>query len=145
MLRQRTENKLLRAEAEVAALKQASEGKAKTLQKENRRLKGKLAQLMTQCETLSSEITKYQTSSSVSLPVPSSSKSLSDGSISFSSRPMRGDNPSLVTSLGQSEAAGSRKRKTPSPLPPPSFWKKEEDVSALGLTPKVGTRELVKF
>ena len=41
-----TENKLLRAEAEVAALKQASEGKAETLQKENRRLRGKLAQLM---------------------------------------------------------------------------------------------------
>ena len=41
-----TENKLLRPEAEVAALKQASEGKAETLQKENRRLRGKLAQLM---------------------------------------------------------------------------------------------------
>merc|ERR1719480_469578 len=45
-----TENKQLRAE--VAALKQASEGKAEALQKENRRLKGKLAQLMKQCETL---------------------------------------------------------------------------------------------
>ena len=66
------------------------------------------------------------------------------GSIS-SSRPMRGENPGQVTSLGQSEAAGSRKRKTPSPQPPPSFWKKEEDISALGLTPKVGPREREKF
>ena len=132
-LRVETENKQLRAE--VAALKQASEAKAEALQK------GKLAQLMKQCDTLTSEITKDQTSSlrpsSVSLPVPASSKSSSDGSIS-SSRPMRGDNPGHVTSLGQSEAAGSRKRKTPSSQPPPSFWKKEQDISALGITPKVG-------
>ena len=40
----------------MAALKQASEAQAEALQKENRRLKGKLAQLMKQCDTLSSEI-----------------------------------------------------------------------------------------
>jgi len=138
------ENKQLRAE--VAALKQASEAKTEALQKENRRLKGKLVQLMKQCETLTSEITKDPSlssskPSSVSLPVPattkasSSSKSSSEVS-SSSSRPMRGEN---VTSLGQSEAAGSRKRKTPSPQPPPSFRKKkeEEDITALGLTPKM--------
>ena len=58
---------------------------------------------------------------------------------------MIGEIAGHVTSLGQSEAAGFRKRKTPSPQPPPSFWKKEEDISALGITPKVETRELVKF
>ena len=58
---------------------------------------------------------------------------------------MRGEIAGHVTSLGQSEAAGFRKRKTPLPQPPPSFWKKEEDIPALGLTPKVGTRERVKF
>ena len=45
-MRVETENKQLRAE--VAALKQASEAKAEALQK------GKLAQLMKQCDTLSS-------------------------------------------------------------------------------------------
>ena len=38
----------------MVALKQASEAKAEALQKENRRLKEKLAQLLKQCETLNS-------------------------------------------------------------------------------------------
>lgn len=142
------ENKVLKAE--IAALKHSSETKVTevntvgALQEENKRLKSSLAKLMKQCDGLTSEITRDPPSSSrpssVSLPVPATSKSSSEVSSSPSKppRPMRGEHPGHVTSFGQSEASSvSRKRKTPSPQPPAGVrWSEKEDP-ALGSTPKI--------
>ena len=134
-----SENKALKAE--IAALKNSSETK-----------KSRLANLMKQCDVLKSEITRDPPSSSssrpssVSLPVPATSKSSKSSSeVSSSSskppRPMRGENVGHVTRLGQSEAGSvSRKRKTPSPQPPVGVRCPEKEDPALGSTPKVGSR-----
>ena len=143
--------------AEIAALKHFSETKvtevntAGALQEENKRLKSKLAKLMKQFDVLASEVKRDPPSSSrpssVSLPVPATSKSSKSSSevSSSSSKPMRGEHPGHVPSIGQSEAGSvSRKRKTPSPQPPAGVrWSEKEDP-ALGSTPKVGLRSEVQ-